>query len=128
MPAINSFEELDVWKNSHELAKRIFILCEKNPKLSKDFSMKDQIKRAVLSISNNISEGFEYSNNNQFIRFLSIAKGSCGEVRNCLFFLIKVEYAKQEEIDELILLTKKISGQIGNLIKYLKKIQTKQTQ
>jgi four helix bundle protein len=128
MPTINTFEELEVWKNAQEIAKRIFILCESNAKLAKDFSMKDQIKRAVLSISNNIAEGFEYSNNNQFIRYLSIAKGSCGEVRNCLHFLISVEYANENEVNTLILSTRKISGQIGKLIKYLRTVKASNPQ
>ncbi len=86
MATINSFEDLDIWKKAQELGKLVYDLCEANNKVAKDFSFKDQIKRAVLSISNNIAEGFEYNNNKDFVRYLRIAKGSCGEVRNCLLF------------------------------------------
>ena len=84
MATISSFEDLEIWKKAQELATIIYELCEINQKIARDFSFKDQIKRAALSISNNIAEGFEYSNNADFHRFLRIAKGSCGEVRNCL--------------------------------------------
>ena len=70
MASINSFEELDIWKKAQELARIIFKLCEINPGITLDFSYKDQLKRASLSISNNIAEGFEYNNNNDFHRFL----------------------------------------------------------
>jgi four helix bundle protein len=122
MATIKTFEDLEIWKNAHDLGKDIFNLCETNLKIQKDFSFKDQIKRATLSISNNISEGFEYSNNRQFYRFLAIAKGSCGEVRNCLLFLISINYSEEKEVEALILKTRILSGQIGNFMKYLNKL------
>ena len=76
MANIHSFEELEIWKKAQAYAVIIYKLCDNN----------DKIKRAALSISNNIAEGFEYNNNNDFYRFLRIAKGSCGEVKNCLIF------------------------------------------
>jgi four helix bundle protein len=122
MATIKTFEELDIWKNAHDLGKDIFNLCETNTKIQKDFSFKDQIKRATLSISNNIAEGFEYNNNRQFYRFLAISKGSCGEVRNCLLFLISINYLEEKEIAELISKTRILSGQIGNFMKYLNRL------
>lgn len=90
MATVTSFEDLDIWKKAQELGAIVYELCELNPKIAKDFSFKDQVKRAALCISNNIAEGFEYNNNNDFHRFLRIAKGSCGEVRNCLYFFVRV--------------------------------------
>ncbi len=75
------FEDLDIWKKSIELYVDIFVVIE-NSGLKNDFSAKDQLKRATLSISNNIAEGFEYENNLQFVRFLRYSKGSAGEIRN----------------------------------------------
>ena len=98
MATITSFEDLGIWKRAQELAEIIFTICNTNEKIIKDFSFKDQIKRAVLYISNNIAEGFEYSNNNDFYRFLRIAKGFCGEVRNCLLFSVRIKYSNLEEI------------------------------
>ena len=117
---VKSFEDLEIWKKAQELGVLVYKLCETNPKIAKDFSFKDQIKRAALSISNNIAEGFEYNNNNDFCRYLRIAKGSYGEVRNCLLFSNKVGYTVAEEINELIEFCRTLGKQIGNLIKYLR--------
>ena len=123
MASINSFEDLAIWQNAQELGVQVFDLSLKNLPISKDYSFKDQIKRAVLSISNNIAEGFEYNNNNDFVRYLRIAKGSCGEVRNCLIFAIKINYASEECLEPLIIQTKTLGSQIGKLLIYLKKLK-----
>ena len=77
MATVKIFEGLDIWKKSQLLGTLAYKLCKSNSQISSDFSFKDQIKRAALSVSNNIAEGFEYSNNNDFRRFLRISKGSC---------------------------------------------------
>ena len=123
MATINSFEEMDIWKKAQQLGAMIYTLCDENNKIAKDFSFKDQVKRAVLSISNNIAEGFEYNNNNDFIRFLRIAKGSCGEVINCLFFSFEVKYTASEDVNDLIQFSTVLSKQIGNLMSYLKNLK-----
>ena len=120
MATISSFEDLEIWKKAQELATLIYELCEINQKIARDFSFKDQIKRAALSISNNIAEGFEYNNNADFHRFLRIAKGSCGELRNCLLFSIKINYCTTEEISNSLELSKALSRQIGAMMKYLR--------
>ena len=119
MPTIKSFEDLEIWKKAQELAKGIYQLAEKNEMIRKDFSFKDQIKRAGLSISNNIAEGFEYSNNRDFIKFLRYSKGSAGEVRNCLLFAVNVNFLKKEEAQQLLSSTIELGNRIGKLIKYL---------
>lgn len=86
MAVVKSFEDLEIWKKSIDLATTIYQLTFKEP-LSKDYSLKDQIRRASTSVSNNIAEGFEYGNNKQFVRFLRIAKGSLGEVRSQIIVL-----------------------------------------
>jgi four helix bundle protein len=127
MATVTSFEDLDIWKKAQEFAAMIYELCDSNLKISKDFSFKDQIKRAVLSISNNIAEGFEYSNNNDFVRFLRIAKGSCGEVRNCLIFSARVNYTSLDVIGSRIEFSRTLGNQIGNLMKYLKQLRAEQS-
>lgn len=116
---INRFEELDIWKISTQIAIDIFRICQEQP-LKNDFGTKDQIQRAAFSISNNISEGFEYDNRLDFIRFLRYAKGSAGELRSQLFVLNKSKLISDEfynqKYDELISLSVKIK----NLITYLK--------
>jgi four helix bundle protein len=126
MATIHSFEDMDIWKKAQELGLLIYSLCDNNRHIAKDFSFKDQVKRAALSVSNNIAEGFEYSNNNDFYRFLRIAKGSCGEVRNCLLFAIKVNYCTATELEETISFCRTLSSQIGNMMQYLKKYKLQQ--
>ena len=77
------FERFEVYDLNINLTKNIYILLNKE-KFRKEFEICNQLKRAVLSISNNIAEGSEYNNNAQFIRFLKYQNGSCAEVRNML--------------------------------------------
>lgn len=113
-----SFEEFDVYKKSLLLTKNIFMISNKSA-LEKEFGFKDQIKRAVISITNNIAEGSEYNNNKQFIRYLKIAKGSCAEVRNMLILARELEFCSNHEIQESFILSVEISQNISNFIKYL---------
>ena len=123
MATVQSFEELEIWKKAQDLGAMVYELCEANQKIAKYFSFKDQIKRAALSISNNIAEGFEYNNNNYFVKFLRIAKGLCGEVRNCLLFSLKVKYTTEQEVYNTIEFARLLSKQIGSMIQYLLKIK-----
>ena len=113
-----SFEEFEVHIKGVLLTKQIFKLL-KSPSLEKEFGFKDQIKRAAISITNNIAEGSEYNSNKQFIRYLKIAKGSCAEVRNMLILARELEFCSDNEIQESFNLTVEISQNISNFIKYL---------
>lgn len=113
-----SFEEFEVHKKSVLLTKQVFRILNKSS-IEKEFGFRDQIKRAVISITNNIAEGSEYNNNKQFIRFLKIAKGSCAEVRNMLILARELEFCSQDEIQESLQLSIEISQNISNFIKYL---------
>lgn len=117
---IQKFEDLPVWKESICLTKEIYILTSKG-KFSKDFGLRDQIRRAVVSISSNIVEGFEKSNNNELIRFLRISKGSTGEVRNQLFIALEIEYLTKNEFDEMNIKFDSLGKQIGSFVCYLEK-------
>ncbi|MGE5893371.1 MAG: four helix bundle protein [bacterium] len=76
------FEDLPVWKAAVQLAEKIYSLTEKEP-FKKEYSLKDQIERAALSVSNNIAEGFERGTTQELLTFLYIARGSAGEVKSC---------------------------------------------
>jgi four helix bundle protein len=120
MATITCFEELQIWKMAQELGAKVYFLCNTNEKMMKDYSFKDQIKRAALSISNNIAEGFEYSNNNDFYRFLRIAKGSCGEVKNCLLFSVKINYTTPDDVNEMLEMSASLGKKTGKMMKYLR--------
>ena len=112
---IDSFEDIISWQKSQYLAKLIYKLFKHN----KDYSFKDQIQRASISISNNIAEGFERKSNNEFKQFLFIAKGSCGEVRSMVNLAISLRYISDEDFKEIYTLTIEISKLISGLIKTL---------
>ncbi len=113
-----SFEEFEVYQKGIQLAKLIFKLLD-NKTFEKEFSFKEQIKRAVISITNNIAEGSEYNNNKQLIRYLKIAKGSCAEVRSMLILARELDLLSQLEITKSYDLSIEISQNLSNFIKYL---------
>ena len=113
-----SFEEFDVYKKGIQLAKLVFKLLE-NKTFEREYGFKDQIKRAVISITNNIAEGSEYNNNKQLIRYLKISKGSCAEVRSMLIVSRELGFCSQIEIEESYKTSIEISQNLSNFIKYL---------
>ena len=80
MTKIKRFEDIESWKKSRELAKSVYRITL-NQRFARDFGLRDQIRRASVSILSNIAEGFERDGDKEFIQLLSLAKGSCGEVR-----------------------------------------------
>jgi four helix bundle protein len=115
---INKFEELSIWKLSLKITKDIYDFTSKK-EFSKDFGLRDQIRRAIVSVSSNIVEGFEKNNNNEFIRFLKIAKGSVGEVRNQLYIALLVCYINDVEFKKTNEELENLAGQIGGFVVYL---------
>jgi four helix bundle protein len=115
---INRFEELEIWKLSLKITKNIYDLTAKK-EFSKDFGLRDQVRRAIVSVSSNIVEGFEKNNNNEFIRFLKIAKGSVGEVRSQLYIALSVGYISKEEFEKINKESESLARQIGAFIIYL---------
>ncbi|GEO04680.1 four helix bundle protein [Adhaeribacter aerolatus] len=107
-----------------QIAIDIYKVCE-TEKLKNDFAPKDQIKRAAFSISSNIAEGFEYNNNNEFVRFLKYAKGSAGELRSQLFILKELEIIENEFYNNKFSELNSLSGQLSSFIKYIKDYQNK---
>ena len=114
-----TFEDLPIWQKARKLAKFIFEITSKEP-FCKDFKLRDQIKDASGSVMDNIAEGFERSGNKEFIQFLYIAKGSCGETRSQSYRAFDFKYINQDVLDELVRITKELSSEISNFIKYLK--------
>jgi len=115
---IDKFEDFDVWKLSVSLAKEIYILTSA-PLFKKDFGLRDQVQRAVVSVSSNIAEGFDKRNNVEFVRFLRIAKGSLGEVKSQLYLALEIGYLDKETHERVGRLLEELSAKIGGLISYL---------
>ena len=122
MATLEKFEDLEVWKLSMDLCADIYRLTN-TELLARDFGLKDQIRKSSVSVPSNISEGFERDSKNQFLYFLVIAKGSCGELRTQLKIARMLNYLKEEEyktINEKCISTSK---QLAGFIKYLKQHQ-----
>lgn len=117
---IVSFEDLIIWQKAQELAVKIYRLADTNKFIKNDFKLKDQLKGTSISISDNIAEGFEYNNNPDFNRFLRIAKGSCGETRNKVLFVRRMEYINEEVSTSLNDEAKQLGKQIGELMRKVK--------
>ena len=113
--AIEKFEDILSWQKGKKLVVSIYRQFNN----CRDFSFKDQIQRAAVSIMNNIAEGFERNTRKEFIHFLYIAKGSCGEVRSMLQLATELNYINNIENEKLINECKEISRMIYGLIKTL---------
>ena len=112
---IEKFEDILSWKKAEILTMEIYNLLKNN----RDYSFKDQIQRASVSIMNNIAEGFERRSNKEFKQFLFIAKGSAGETRSMLHLAIQLGYIKDVEYKKLSDSTVEISKLLSGLIKTL---------
>ena len=120
MATIKRFNEIAAWQKGRELVSEIYRLTRKGA-FNKDWGLKDQIQRAVVSICSNIAEGFERSGNKEFTNFLWIAKGSVGEVASQLYHARDCGYVDDAEFDSLQEKLKLISAMLYNLIKSMKK-------
>ena len=117
--AAKYFEDLEIWKLSRELTNKIYNVSN-DGKFAKDFGLRDQIRRAAVSIMSNIAEGYERGGNQEFIQFLSIAKASCGEVRSQLYVAMDQNYINKTKCEQLIDSFRKLSIMINNFMEYLK--------
>ena len=114
------FESLKVFSDARDLVKIIYRLCSKGP-LARDFALSDQLRRAAISIVSNISEGFERGGDKEFNRYLSMAKGSAGEIRAQLYLCFDLGYLPEEEVKVLIEKVEEISRQLFGLMRYVKR-------
>jgi len=120
MSKFESFEDIQSWQLARELTKAVYTISNEGA-FAKDFGLRDQIRRASVSILSNIAEGFERGSNREFIQFLYIAKGSAGEVRAQLYVALDQAYITQPTFEQLSKNTTEISKLISGLITYLNK-------
>jgi four helix bundle protein len=109
--AYQSFEDLKVWQRGCRLSVSMFQTFA----ASKNFTLKDQIQRAGLSIPSNIAEGSERGSTKDFAHFLNIAKGSCGELRTQLYIARKLELIGKPDFDKFVSETREISAMLEGL-------------
>jgi four helix bundle protein len=119
------FEELEVWSKAREFC--VLVYRTTNDSNFKDFGLKDQLRRAAISTISNIAEGFERNGNKELIQFLSIAKGSAGEIRAQLYIAKDLEYITGTQFAELSEKITDISKMISGFINYIKKSEFKGT-
>lgn len=93
---IEEFEDLTAWQKARELTREVYRVSRQE-RFSKDYGLGRQIQRAAVSIMSNIAEGFERGNPREFHQFLSVAKGSCAEVRAKLYVALDAGYLDEEQ-------------------------------
>ena len=121
---VEKFEDLEIWQEARVLCKRVFEITLLDP-FCHDFKFRDQIRSSSGSVMDNIAEGFEREGNKEFVQFLSVAKGSCGEVRSQSYRSFDYQYINQDTLDDLINQTTNLSKKISSLMIYLKKSEFK---
>ncbi len=107
----HSFESLEVWKRASRLAVNVYLAL----KACRDYGLKDQMARAAVSVASNIAEGYDRGTNNEFIRYLNIAKGSAAELRTQLYIAKEIGVITPETMAELVEETKGIGAMLNKL-------------
>jgi four helix bundle protein len=124
MATFRSFVEIEAWQKARELTGLVYV-ATRSAGFSKDFALRDQVRRASISIMANIAEGFGRSGSVEFIQFLAVAKGSACEVISHVYVALDQGYVSQEEFDRLNSLAEKTVDLIGGLMRYLQKSSIK---
>ena len=120
MAEIKRFEDLEAWKLGRELTNEVYRLTKSGP-FARDYGFTDQIRRAAMSVMNNVAEGFDRGTNKDFVKFLFIARGSAAEVRSMLYIALDQVYLTHEEFENCKSLCIRCSQVIWGLIKSLRK-------
>jgi four helix bundle protein len=118
MGGAKTFEDLEVWRKSRTLAANVYSLSNKEL-FVKDFGLKDQMRRASVSILSNIAEGFERKSNKEFLYFLNVAKASAGELRAQTYLTLDLKYLTKNEFELILNDIIEISKMLYGLMKHL---------
>ena len=124
MPTFRHFDDIEAWQRARELTKVVYQLSGRG-QFAKDFGLRDQIRRATVSIMANIAEGFERDGTGEFIQFLAIAKGSAAEVLSHAYVALDQGFIRQADLDSLSDKTLRVSCMIAALMIYLRKSGTR---
>ncbi len=118
MSSFQRFEDIEAWQKARELTKAIYAMSN-DGQFARDFGLRDQIRRASVSIMSNIAEGFGRGGNKEFIQFLSTAKGSASEVQAQLYVALDAGYINQDQFQKLYSETEATARMIAGLLRYL---------
>jgi four helix bundle protein len=118
MATVERFEDLVAWQAARELTNAVY-RCSSQGLLAKDYPLRDQLRRSAISIMANIAEGFERGGDEEFLQFLGIAKGSCGEVRSLLVIATDQGYITDPDAESIDKSCQKIGRMIAGLMRYL---------
>ena len=118
MTAITRFEDIESWKTARQLTNSVYAHTNQTG-FNRDFGLRDQIRRASVSVMSNIAEGFESRTDAQFINFLGMARASAGEVRSQLYIALDQKYITEEQFKETFAMAQACARQISNFMKYL---------
>jgi len=124
MTVITRVEDIDAWKEVRSLASSIYRLTQEGP-WARDFGLRDQIRRASVSIASNIAEGYARDSELEFCRFLAIARGSANEAKTQLYIALDLGYVDEDAFREAYGRLDRICGIITNFIRYLRNRQRK---
>lgn len=124
MATISKFEDIEAWQLAREMTKTIYAISNDGA-FARDFGLRDQIRRASVSIMSNIAEGFERGGDKEFFQFVSLAKGSSGEVRAQLYVALDAGYIDQQTFSRLSDMATQINRMLAGLMKYLRSSELK---
>ena len=119
MSKIQKFEDILAWQKARELTKEVYVRA-KTGEFAKDFGLRDQIQRALVSIMGNVAEGFDRGGDREFTRFLSISKGSCGEVKSHLYVALDQQYIVPEQFNRLYNGADEVGRLLAGFMAYMK--------
>ena len=121
MATIQRFEEIEAWQTARRLTRLFYELSDEGA-FARDYGLRDQMRRAAVSIMSNIAEGFESRTTSLFIEYLGRAKASCGELRAQLYVALDAGYLERQQFDQLFQEAKICSRQIAAFIRYLQSL------
>ena len=124
MATIEKFEDIEAWQKARELTREVYA-ASNTGLFAKDYGLRDQIRRAAVSIMSNIAEGFERGGDKEFGQFIAQAKGSSAEVRAQLYVALDQGYIDKLAFDRLAKLTIQINRMLAGLMKYLRNSEFK---
>jgi len=124
MPTFKRFEDMEAWQKACELVRQVYAASGRGP-FARDFVLRDQIRRAAVSVTSNIAEGFGRGGSQEFIQFLAVANGSLNELRSQLYLALDQGYVTPEEFAQLTESAVEVSRLVRGLMAYLRRSDIK---